>query len=199
MSGIFGIIVNNGNHPKHKIINYFEWFIKNISKEDIVIDIGCNKGYMAKIIANKAKFVYGIEIIEEMITVANKVNKSENLIFFNADATNFNYSKLKFKPTVVTLSNVLEHIDDRISFLNKLKQNLGSNIKFLIRVPMIDRDWIVLYKKEMGLDYRLDKTHFIEYTYLKFEDEIMKSKLEIVKYDIRWGELYAIVIPKTFK
>ena len=33
--------------------------------------------------------------------------------------------------------------------------------KFLIRVPMIDREWISVYKKQLGLEW--DNTRFIEY------------------------------------
>jgi len=53
----------------------------------------------------------------------------------------------------------LEHIENRIEFLNKIK-NLAP--KILIRVPMINRDWITLYKKELGMEWRLDKTHYID-------------------------------------
>ena len=54
LSGIYSSILNDGNHPKHKIINYFKWFSDNISEKDNVIDIGCNKGYMSYIISSKA-------------------------------------------------------------------------------------------------------------------------------------------------
>jgi len=69
------------------------------------------------------------------------------------------------------LSNILEHIENRVKFLNKIK-NLAP--KILIRVPMINRDWITLYKKELGVEWRLDKTHYIEYTLESFEKELEK-------------------------
>jgi hypothetical protein len=45
--------------------------------------------------------------------------------------------------------------------------------KLLIRVPVIDRDWIVVIKKELGLEYRLENTHFTEYTFKEFLQELM--------------------------
>jgi len=39
---------------------------------------------------------------------------------------------------------------------------------------MINRDWITLYKKELGVEWRLDKTHYIEYTLESFEKELEK-------------------------
>ena len=56
---------------------------------------------------------------------------------------------------------------------------------------MIDRDWISIHKKEIGVEYRLDKTHFTEYTFLQFKDELDKSDIEITNYHIQFGELYA--------
>ena len=192
LSGIYSSILNNDSHPKHKIVDYFKWYIDNIDSSDIIVDIGCNKGYMANVMSQKAKKVYGIEILNEFVEHANKYYKSNNLIFYNADATKFDFQDLKYIPTVFTLSNVLEHIENRVQFLIDIQKKLKSKVKFLIRVPMIDREWIVLYKKQLGLEYRLDKTHFIEYTFEKFKQEINASGLEIENYHIRWGELYAI-------
>lgn len=192
LSGIYSSIINDGSHPKHKIIDYFTWYLDNINTNDIIVDIGCNKGYMANIMSQKAKQVYGIEILNEFVEHANKNYKSDNLIFYCADATKFDYKDLTHIPTVFTLSNVLEHIDNRVQFLKDIQKNLRSEVKFLIRVPMIDREWIVLYKKQLGLEYRLDKTHFIEYTLEKFKQEINASGLIIENYHIKWGELYAI-------
>jgi len=57
---------------------------------------------------------------------------------------------------------------------------------------MIDREWIAVYKKELGLEYRLDRTHFTEYTFEQFESELNEANINIVNYHIRWGEIYAI-------
>ena len=52
------------------------------------------------------------------------------------------------KVSKVTLSNVLEHIEKRTSFLKKLIDAFeDKDIKFLIRVPLITRDWLPVYKK----------------------------------------------------
>ena len=61
----------------------------------------------------------------------------------------------------------------------------------LIRVPMINKSWIILYKKELGLEYRLDKTHQIEYTLNGFKDEMKQANLELIHYSIQFGEIWA--------
>jgi len=45
--------------------------------------------------------------------------------------------------------------------------------------------------KELGLDYRLDKTHYIEYTYDTFLEEIESAGLKILSYSIQFGEIWA--------
>ncbi|OQX53419.1 MAG: hypothetical protein B5M53_06970 [Candidatus Cloacimonas sp. 4484_209] len=90
---------------------------------------------------------------------------------------------------IIVLSNVLEHIQNRIDFLKKLSK---LSDKFLIRVPMFNRDWITLYKKELGVEWRLDKTHYVEYTLESFTKELKEAGLSIIKYDVKFGEIYSI-------
>ena len=57
---------------------------------------------------------------------------------------------------------------------------------------MIDREWTAVYKKEVGVEYRLDRTHFIEYTYVEFKNELLRANIFIINYHIKFGEIYAI-------
>ena len=187
------IEINGGIHPKHKITKYKEWFLNNIKIDDVILDVGCNTGIMPQFISKKAKFVYGIEIEKKHIEFARNHRQQDNIEFICADAIFYDYSKCQ-PINIVTLSNVLEHIDNRVSFLKTLvkKINWKDQKILLIRAPMIDMDWITLYKKEIGIDYRLDSTHFIEYTFKGFQDELNQSQIEIVSFQIRFGEIYAI-------
>ena len=58
---------------------------------------------------------------------------------------------------------------------------------------MINRDWITLYKKELGVEQRLDKTRYIEYTLESFKEELEKAGLNLEKYSIQFGEIWAVV------
>lgn len=193
LSSVFSSILNDNIHPKHGLMQYKEWFTDNIEENFIVLDVGCNTGMMPKIMSTKAKFVYGIEIEQKHIKEANKKIQKNNIEFICADATTYDYSKSK-PIDVVTLSNVLEHIQSRVEFLKKLIKQVKWNNKkrFLIRVPMIDREWIVLYKKELGVEYRLDNTHFTEYTFKQFKNELTQAGIKIKQYDIKFGEIYAV-------
>ncbi len=193
LAGISASVINNGIHPKHRIMKYKEWFLENIKNDWVILDVGCNSGMMAEVFSDKAKFIYGIEIEEKHIKEAEELRSKENIKFICADATCYDYTPLK-AIDCVTLSNVLEHIEFRVEFLRKLILQIKWRDKkrFLIRVPMIDREWIAVYKKEIGLEYRLDRTHFIEYTFSQFEDELQQANIVIKKYHIRFGEVYAV-------
>ncbi|HQF57479.1 MAG TPA: class I SAM-dependent methyltransferase [Candidatus Magasanikbacteria bacterium] len=188
------ILENGGIHPKHKIMNYHKFFIDNIDSNDEILDIGCGKGENAYDIACKAKKVLGIDIVENNIKTAKEKYHlvcrqagKENLEFLAGDATKYNFNK-KFNKIV--LSNVLEHIENRIDFLQSL-HNISDVI--LLRVPMIDRDWISVYKKNKGFEYRLDNTHFIEYTLDELKDELKNAGWKIENYSIQFGEFWGVI------
>lgn len=176
-----------GIHPKHKIQNYHQFFLDNISPDDCVLDIGSGNGAVAFSVASKAKKVAGIDILRNNIILSKKKYHKDNIEFVEGDATTFNFKEIF---DVIMLSNVLEHIEDRISFLKKIKKLAP---KILIRVPLITRDWISVWKKDNGFKYKLDNTHFIEYTKENFQEEMEKSGLKIDNFHIEFGELYAII------
>ena len=199
-SGLMACQLNNGRHPKHEILKYKEWFLSNIHSNWTILDIGSNDGTMPKLLATKASLIYGIEISPQLVAKAKQYNSRKNIQYFCADATNFDYQKCQ-PIHCVTLSNVLEHIEDRVTFLKLLIQYVNwaepQSKRFLIRVPMINREWIVIYKKQMGLEYRLDPTHFIEFTCETLESELKEAGIEIQSSNICYGEIYAICIVTT--
>lgn len=186
--GFLAIRANRGIHPKHRILNYHKFFIDNISQSDQVLDIGSGNGAVAYDIASKAKKVIGIDIIHENVLRSEKKYHKDNIEFIEGDATTFNFNE---KFDVIVLSNVLEHIEDRVSFLKNIKKLAP---KILIRVPLITRDWISVWKKENGFSYKLDDTHCIEYTEENFQEEIKKAGLIIDSFYVKFGELYSIVL-----
>jgi len=182
---VLAIKSEGGLHPKHRLIGYHKFFLDNIFVSDSVLDIGCGNGALAYDIANKAKSVVGIDILEKNIEKAKARFNKSNIKYLIGDATK-DLSGEKFD--VIILSNVLEHIEDRVIFLKGIK---GLANKVLIRVPMFDRDWLPLYKKELGIEWRLDKTHFTEYTEASFREEMEKSGYLVESLGVKFGEILA--------
>jgi len=194
-AGRFAIVLNDGVHPKHQILKYKEWFLDNVSEGWTILDVGCNTGLLAFLLCKKAAFVYGIEVNKEHVDFAKSHYNADNIEYICADATNYDYSSCR-PIDCVTLSNVLEHIEHRVDFLKRIIHQVNwardNDKRLLFRVPQIDREWLVPYKKEMGVEYRLDRGHHIEYTLETFTDELSKAGISITKYFIRFGEIYAV-------
>jgi len=183
------ILQNNGMHPKHRILGYHKFFADHIEATDTVLDIGCGNGANAFDVADKAKEVVGIDIEEKYIREAQKKHAKSNITYVIGDATTYPFEK-KFDKVI--LSNVLEHIDQRVEFLKKMHP-LTETILF--RVPLITRDWLPVYKKERGVEYRLDLTHFTEYTVAQAEEELAQSGWKFGEFSVQFGEIWAVLTP----
>jgi 2-polyprenyl-3-methyl-5-hydroxy-6-metoxy-1,4-benzoquinol methylase len=188
---ILVVIKHNGIHPKHDIIKYEKWFLDSIKPGDNVLDIGCNQGGLALLLSQKAGIVYGIEIEKKHYQVAISKPQNSKVKFILGDATTFDYSKLE-PIDVIVMSNVLEHIPQRINFLREILKSVKwkSELRLLIRVPNLERDWLTVYKKNIGIEYRLDKTHFIEHTIIELEEELRAAKVEVKKSFVKFGEIF---------
>lgn len=185
------ILQNNGMHPKHRILNYHKFFTDHIDSSDTVLDVGCGNGANAFDVADKAKEVVGIDIEEKYIRQAQKRHAKHNISYIVGDATVYPFTK-KFDKVI--LSNVLEHIEHRVEFLKKIHPLTNT---ILFRVPLLTRDWLPVYKKERGVEYRLDLTHFTEYTVEQAEEELSQSGWKFQEFGVQFGEIWAVLVPTT--
>ena len=183
-----------GEHPKHKLMKYHDYFVSNITEHSAVLDIGCGYGAVARSIAEKVKgvVVTGIDNNKERLNQAKLNNHMENLDFIYEDILETNNKK---KYDVIVMSNVLEHIDERVNFIKKI-MILFSPKTILIRVPLFERHWEVAMRKELGINYFSDSTHFIEHTREEFKKEMNDAGLRIDGIEIVWGEIWAKCTPQ---
>ena len=180
--------LNNNIHPKHRITDYHRFFFESIEKNTNILDIGCGIGILACELAKKANKVIAIDKNKESIEIAEKSFSKQNIEYIVGDVISYNFVE---NFDYIILSNVLEHIKNRVNFLKKIK-NFGNII--LIRVPMINRSWLTIYKKELGLEYRLNPDHYIEYNFKDFQEELNRAGLKIIDYEIKFGEIWSKVI-----
>jgi|688.fasta_scaffold514069_2 2-polyprenyl-3-methyl-5-hydroxy-6-metoxy-1,4-benzoquinol methylase len=197
-------IINNralayggGEHPKHYLTKYHQFFIDNINDGERVIDIGCGYGAVSRSIA-KARpksIILGIDNDEIRLKQAIESENPSNLSFIYGDVTQ---PQFKEKWDVVVLSNVLEHIESRIEFLTLIFSTTKAK-KFLIRVPCYERNWEVPLKESLGMNYFTDSDHKIEHKLIQFQNEITKSNLILTKVTTQWGEIWAVCEPAGYK
>lgn len=188
----FAVAYGGGIHPKHRHMRYHEFFIARIGPADSVLDIGCGNGAVAYDIATRTgALVVGMEIEPAKIAEATRRHVAPRLYYVVGDA-------LAILPqgrfSVVVLSNVLEHLPRRPDFLRRLAQSAQPE-RILIRVPLFERDWRIPLKQELGVEWRLDKTHETEYTLESFAAEMEVAGLRTAHLEVRWGEIWAEVLP----
>ena len=183
------LILKHGYHPKHDVIKYPEWFASKIPANSVILDIGYGDGAIIKKIQHQAKKVIGIDLK----TTDGATWKLHNVELIQQDA-------LKLRPETLTdvqyvvVSNILEHLEKRDVLLARLRR--ASQLKqILVRVPDLERHWIVEIKRKYGVEWRSDPTHVIEHSEGEIKDEVLKAGFKIVEYEKRFGEHYLIVEP----
>lgn len=192
LQGSAAVKYGDGIHTKHRHTKYHDFFVNRISKNEKVLDVGCGMGAVSYSVAHKSgAYVIGIDHNKRNIEKARIDFSHDNIVYIVGDAL---ASLPNDKINVIILSNVLEHIEMRVDFLIQLCKTVSPQ-RLLIRVPLFERDWRVPLKKELGIDYRLDKTHFTEYTHESFSDEMNEAGLRITHLESRWGEIWAEVVP----
>lgn len=182
-----------GEHPKHRLMKYHDFFVDNIAPNSRVVDIGCGYGAVSRTIAKRVtgSRVFGVEIDKERYEQACSSNNPPNIEFILGDA----FEVLpKGEADTVVLSNVLEHIENRTDFLKRVVSVL-SPAKVLIRVPAFEREWHVPLRRELGISYYNDSTHFIEHTVDEFRAEMRSANIEIDSLQTVWGEIWAVCKP----
>ncbi len=185
--------LGGGEHPKHRLMRYHDFFVARIPAGARVLDIGCGYGAVARSIARgvEGAEVVAMDLSAARIAQAEAADNPANLRFVQGDA-------LADLPPgawdTVVLSNVLEHIDGRVDFLRRLRQRVGPR-QILVRVPLFERNWQIPLRRELGVGYFSDPEHFIEHTVDEFAAEMAAAGLEIVERRTLWGEIWAACRP----
>lgn len=182
----------NGVHVKHRLTRYHNFFTDRIGQGERVLDIGCGNGTLTHdLVAVSGAVATGIDIDADKIAYAREHFRCPGLRFACGDARD---ESLAAVDTVV-LSNVLEHIEERVVFLRSVMQRHRPS-RLLVRVPMIDRHWHVPLRQELGLFSFSDAGHFTEYTTDSFVREMSESGLIVSHLQVNWGEIWAVVEPR---
>ena len=192
--GKLAILYGDGVHTKHRHMRYHDFFVEHVRPGERVLDIGCGIGALAHDLAERAgATVFGIDINEKNIRIARERHAHPQVTYQVGDALHDLPTDARFD--VIVLSNVLEHLVDRPAFLRRLVEAYHP-ARFLIRVPGYERDWRVPLMEELGVDYRLDPTHEIEYTQEAFRAEMEQAGLALETFSPIWGEFWAVARPQ---
>jgi len=187
LQGQHAIRYGGGIHTKHRHLRYHDFFTERVDPIETVLDIGCGHGAVAHAIATRTgASVTGIDLEPDNIRLARQRHAATGVEYLCGDA-------LRDLPRghydVVVMSNVLEHIEHRVEFLHRMLE-AATPRRLLFRVPLFERDWRVPLKRELGVEWRLDRTHYTEYTPESFLSEMKQAGLAVTHLEVRWGEIW---------
>jgi SAM-dependent methyltransferase len=183
---------DGGTHAKHRLTRYHDFFVERVEPGERVLDVGCHKGELAADLAERSgASVLALDRSPWALEHARLENAHPRVRYVEADALTY----VPEEPIdTVVLSNVLEHLGPRVPFLRRLREDLGAR-KLLIRVPVLERDWIVPLRRELGLPYFSDPEHEVEYDLDLLRDELSASGWALEEWRLVWGEIWARATP----
>jgi SAM-dependent methyltransferase len=190
LTGLINLVAtryDGGLHVKHRLTDYHDFFVERLRPGERVLDIGCGNGAVANSMATQAQaLVVGIDLDEESVAAARRLFRHPNLTFIHGDV----WQELPPGPfETVVLSGVLEHFEQRVEFLRMIQERFNPR-RWLIRVPLLDRHWRVPMRRELGMFYFSDRTHFTEYTPQSLAEELRAAGLTITHMQVKWGEIW---------
>ena len=113
--------LHNIQHIRIKFIQ--DTLKKNKLNKMKILDIGCGGGLVSEGMAKLGAEVTGIDFIEENIQIA-KEHAHQNKLRINYLVKNLEKEKLNSKYDVIIIFEVLEHLENWKSFLEKIKLHL---------------------------------------------------------------------------
>lgn len=121
-----------------------------------VLDIGCGTGRVARLLANRAGHITGIDYDAKSIETAQQ-RCPPNVRFEVGDARELPDDSYD----AVLLTHVLEHLDDPVAVLSDVARHAPV---LIVEVPAFNRDALNWARLRLGLDFSSDDDHVREYT-----------------------------------
>lgn len=157
------IIDINDKNNTHSII------AKYIKKNSIVLDVGCGAGYIGKLLKDKNCKIYGIDLDEEALKIANKIGYDFVYNFSIMDENNKDYKNffnMPIKFDYIIFADVLEHIIDPGLIINNFSKKLNTNGEILTSIPNIAHFDII--KGLVNRKFNYNKIGLLDNTHLRF-------------------------------
>lgn len=193
------LIEHENKHPKIGLMGYPQYFAKFLAAgHDTLVDIGCGHGFamaqlLEKVVLSKVVMIdHNKNHLDTAKCLLQRFNSVVDIQYLHGDLRDFSYGE--YVSPVGFLSNVLEHIEERVDFLKTLSD--AGFERLLIRVPSVNRHWLVRYARESSVYYFMDRDHKTEYTGDEIRCELMDAGYEIIESVQEYGE-YWIVASRT--
>jgi len=137
-------------------------FAKQFCANKIVLDAACGVGYGAHYLAEVAKEVVGVDASLEAIAYAKEHYQRENIRFKVMNVHNLEFPDKYFD--IVCSFETLEHLQEPIRFISKVKWVLKDDGVFIVSTPHVKR---TTYNPK-------NPYHKVEFSYKDFEGFLKK-------------------------
>ena len=91
-----------------------------------ILDLGCGGGLISEGLSRLGANVTGMDFVEDNINAA-KIHAKKNNLKINYKTLNFENEKINSKFDVIVVFEVLEHLSNWKSFIEKIQSNLNPN------------------------------------------------------------------------
>ncbi|MBI5732606.1 methyltransferase domain-containing protein, partial [Candidatus Jorgensenbacteria bacterium] len=186
-------------HPKHLLSGVEPQYLKWLSTDDSVLDVGCGNGQHTLKAAAKVRRTVGFDTDMKQLKLAEAAagrSGRSNAEFRKLSAE----GKLPFSSgefSAVLFLGVLEHLDKREGIIKEVVRVLKPGGKLLLGVPNEQTSWKRLQMR-FGISHYTDPDHRIEYSMndiRKFLEENGFSilKIEPTAYDTPWAGIIDLI------
>jgi SAM-dependent methyltransferase len=169
-------------HPHRRFANSF--LLRRLAPDMRVLDLGCAKGDVARVLARHVRRVVGVDHDAAAIAIAKKRYQLPNLSFVHGDA--LEYLQGGDEPfDVLVLSHILEHLDGPEGFIERFAPHFNW---FYIELPDFDKSYLNHYRLDLGssLVYS-DDDHVSEFDRVELQTLLKRAGLEVVDAEYRFG------------
>jgi SAM-dependent methyltransferase len=175
-------------HPKHLLESSPEW-LEFFSKEDVILDIGCNNGQRDFRLSSLVKQIVAFDYNDSVINDAIKIQKERGLnnIRFQVMSAEDPWPFQNESFDGILFLDVIEHLYKRDFVMRECFRVLKKGGKIVVAAPNTETPW-KKFQKSLGLNYYSDPDHKIEYSESEFR-ELFKNagftieSLDTVVYD----------------
>jgi 2-polyprenyl-3-methyl-5-hydroxy-6-metoxy-1,4-benzoquinol methylase len=153
----------------------------SISKDDIVVDVGCGSGGPLQFLSTRGAKVIAVDVSAEVIEIARSAVESQGgVVEFRVAHTQALPVPDDFATRVVCME-VLEHVDDPSFSLSEMFRVGKSGALYLLTVPDSNAERII--GAVGGSDYFEKPLHIRVIERIEFEDLVRNAGLEILSHD----------------
>ena len=166
--------LNRSEYGTHMILG------KCIGRNNKVLDIGCNVGYLKRV-SDATNSFWGVDLNRNLLKTAKEINGYRGVYLSDL---NQNIPKIKNKFDVLVFADILEHlINPEIVLRSFIKRNLKEDGKVLISLPNIANISIRIKLLFGSFNYSengiLDRGHFHLYTEKTACEMVVNANLSI--------------------